>query len=146
MWTNSDVVHQAIQIWLRLYADSIYEYQSITGQCASQIDDPAKTSLPKKFPYWKHVLDDGTIVIVWHSAKTDSKDNAGLILAYHNKGLYAQLGRVWVCWGDLRTEYIKREDLQTRLQRQADSPRATEALPREPHRSQPVSPDRMKAH
>jgi hypothetical protein len=118
---HNDVAHQAIQVWLRLYADAIYEYRSTTGQCPSQPDDLAKTSLPKRFPYWKQVVDDGTIVIVWHKRlKPDPKDNAGLILAYHNKGLYAELGRVWVCWGDLRTEHIKREDRQARLQRQAD--------------------------
>jgi hypothetical protein len=120
-YDHNDVAHQAIQVWLWLYADAIYEYRSSTGQCPSQPDDLAKTSLPKGFPYWKQVLDDGTIVIVWHKRlKPDPKDNAGLILAYHNKGQYAQLGRVWVCWGDLRTEYIKREDLQAQLRRQAD--------------------------
>jgi hypothetical protein len=92
---NNDVAHQAIQVWLRLYGDAIYEYCSSTGQCPSQPYDLAKTSLPKRFPYRKPVLDDGTIVIVWHkNLKPDPKDNAGLILAYHNKRLYAQLGRV----------------------------------------------------
>ena len=64
---------------------------------------------------------DETIVIPWHkNLKADPKDNAGLILAYHNKGLYARLGRVWVCWGDLRTEYIKIEDLKAKLQTNKD--------------------------
>jgi hypothetical protein len=63
------------------------------------------------------VLDDETTVVVRHkNLKADPKDNAGLILAYHNKGLYARLGRVWVCWGDLRTECIKVEDLRANLQ------------------------------
>ena len=68
------------------------------------------------------VLDyDETTVVVWHkNLKADPKDNAGLILAYHNKGLYARLGRVWVCWGDLRTEYIKVEDLRANLQTNKD--------------------------
>jgi hypothetical protein len=118
---HNDLAHQAIQVWLRRYADAIYEYRSTIGRCPSHPDDLAKTSLPKRFPYWKQVLDDGTIVIVWRKRlRPDPKDNAGLTLAYHNKGLYAQLGRVWVCWGDLRTEYIRREDLQDRLQRRAD--------------------------
>ena len=59
---HHDVAHQAIQVWLRLYGDAIYEYRSITGKLPSQIDDLAKTSLPKRFPYWKQVLDDETIV------------------------------------------------------------------------------------
>jgi hypothetical protein len=118
---HSDVVHQAIQIWLRLYGDAIYEHHSITGKLPSQIDDLAKTSLPQQFRYWRQMLDDEAIVIIWHkNLKPNQKNNARLILAYHNRGLYAELGRVWVCWGDLRSEYIKREDLQAQLQRQAD--------------------------
>ena len=114
---HSDVVHQAIQIWLRLYGAAIYEYHSKTGKFPSQIDDLAKTSMPQQFRYWKQTLDAECIVIVWHkNLKADPKDNAGVILAYHNKGLYARLGRVWVCWGDLRTEYIKIEDLRAQLQ------------------------------
>jgi hypothetical protein len=113
---RSDVAHQAIQVWLGIYADGIYEYHSTTGQWPSQIDDFAKTSLPQRFRSWKQILDDETILVVWHkNLKANPKDNAGVILAYHNKGLYAQLGRVWVCWGDLRTEYIRSEDLQAKL-------------------------------
>jgi hypothetical protein len=118
---RSDVAHQAIQLWLRIYGDSMYEYYSITGKRPSETSDLAKTSLPQKFHHWKRMLDDGTIVVVWHkNLKPDPKKNAGLILAYHNKGLYSQLGRVWVCWGDLRTEYITKEELQDRLQSKAD--------------------------
>jgi hypothetical protein len=116
-FNRSDVAHQSIQIWLKLYGDGIYEYHAKTGQWPSRIDDLAKTSLPENFRYWKEILDMQTIAIVWHkNLKTDPKDNAGLILAYHNKGLYSQLGRTWVCGGDLRTEYIKTEDLRARLQ------------------------------
>jgi hypothetical protein len=45
---HTDVVHQAIHVWLRLYGDAIYEYRSSTGQCPSQPDDLAKTLLPKR--------------------------------------------------------------------------------------------------
>ena len=118
---RSDVAHQAIRIWLEHFGSSIYEYLSKTGQWPSQSDDLAKTSLPQQFRYWKQTLDDETIVIPWHkNLKADPKDDAGLILAYHNKGLYARLGRVWVCWGDLRTEYIKVEDLRANLQTNKD--------------------------
>ncbi len=114
---HSDVAHQAIQIWLRLYGQAIYEYHSTTGKMPSKIDDLAKTSLPQQFPYWRQTVDDGVVVLVWHKKlKPEPKDNAGLILAYHNKGLYARLSRVWVCWGDLRTEYVKAEDLRAHLE------------------------------
>ena len=119
--SRNDVAHQAIRIWLERFGSSIYEYHSKAGQWPSQTADLAKTSLPQQFRYWKQTLDDETIVIPWHkNLKADPKDNAGLILAYHNKGLYARLGRVWVCWGDLRTEYIKVEDLRANLQTNKD--------------------------
>ncbi len=114
---RSDIAHQSIQIWLKLYGGGIYECHAKTGQWPSRINDFAKTSLPVKSRYWREPLDMQTFVIVWHkNLKDDPKDNAGLILAYHNKGLYSQRGRIWVCWGDLRTEYIKAEDLKARLQ------------------------------
>jgi hypothetical protein len=109
---RSDPAHQSIQVWLRYYSAAIYEYHSKTGQWPSQIDDIAKTSLPLRLRYWRQMVDDGTIVIVWHKhLKSEPKDNASQILAYHNKGVYARLGRVWVCWGDLRTEYIRKAAL-----------------------------------
>jgi hypothetical protein len=115
--SRTDVAHQAIRIWLERFGASIYEYHSKTGQWPSQADDLTRTSLPLQFRSWKKTLDDQSIVVVWHkSLKPNPIDNAGLILAYHNKGLYAQLGRVWVCWGDLRTEFITKEQLQARLQ------------------------------
>ncbi len=53
---------------------------------------------------------------MWHNTlKPHPKGNADHILAYHNKGLISEQGRSWVCWGDLRTEYIKTEDLQAYL-------------------------------
>jgi hypothetical protein len=113
---RSDVAHQAIRIWLRLYGAAIYEYHANTGQWPSRADDLARTSLPQRFPYWRQGVDDQAIVLVWHKDLAPDPDaNAGRILAYHNKGLYARLGRIWVCRGDLRTEYIPEEDLRARL-------------------------------
>jgi len=67
-------------------------------------------------PYWKVMIDSGTNVVVWQDdLKPDPKDNADLILAYHNRGLLAWLGPHWVCWGDLRTEYITTQQLRAKL-------------------------------
>ena len=67
-------------------------------------------------PYWKYELDNELIVVVWHkNLKSDPRENTGHILAYYNKGLISELGQSWVCWGDLRTEYIKTEDLRAYL-------------------------------
>jgi hypothetical protein len=120
-FNGSDIAHQSIQLWLKIYGGGIYEYHAKTGQWPSRIDDLAKTSLPAISRYWKESLDTQTFVIVWHkNLKTDPKDNATVILAYHKKGLYSQLGRTWVCWGDLRTDYLKTEDLRARLQTRDD--------------------------
>jgi hypothetical protein len=118
---RSDVAHRAIQTWLRLYGSGINEYHSRTGRWPSRTEDLAETSLPQQSRYWKRALDDRTIVIVWHKdLGTVPEDNAGLILAYHNRGLYARLGRVWVCRGDLRTEYITVEELRAYLEARKD--------------------------
>lgn len=115
-YSLSDIGHQAIRLHLQLYGASLYEYHGQTGRWPTQIDDLAQTSLPQKSPHWKIMLEDGANVIVWpKNLKADPKDNAAIILAYHNKGLLASLGRVWVCWGDLRTEYITTEELQAHL-------------------------------
>ena len=87
-----------------------------TGQWPSNPDDLSRTSLPLRFRYWRNVLDNGSMVIVWHdNLQSDPRANAGVILAYHNRGLRAWLGRQWVCWGDLRTEYISSKRLKAVL-------------------------------
>jgi hypothetical protein len=116
-FNRDSVAHQSIQLHLRLTGEAIYEYHSRTGRWPARIDDLAETSLPLKSPYWRQLVEQGTIAVVWRSdLKPDPKDNAHLVLAYHNQGLFARLGRVWVCWGDLRTEYVKAGELRSQLQ------------------------------
>jgi hypothetical protein len=56
------------------------------------------------------------MVFLWpKDLQADPKDNAGMLLAYINGGLFNKLGRVWVCWGDLRTEHLPEADLRARL-------------------------------
>ena len=113
----SDISHSSLQLQLGLLGSSVYEYHARTGQWPTKADDLARTSLPQESPYWRWELEHDVFVMVWpKDLQPDPKDNAGVILAYHNKGLLAELGRVWVCWGDLRTEYIKTEELRARLQ------------------------------
>jgi hypothetical protein len=112
----SEVAHESTRLHLGFFGSSIYEYHAATGKWPTQIGDLAMTSLPAKSPYWKAILDDEVDVIVWHKTlKPDPRDNADHILAYHNKGLIATQGQTWVCWGDLRTEYIMTEDLRKYL-------------------------------
>jgi len=112
----SEVAHESVRLHLNLTGSSIYEYRARKGQWPSQNDDLALTSLPTVSPHWKYELDEELIVIVWHKAlKPNPKDNADEILAYYNKGLISEQGQSWVLWGDLRTEYIKTEDLRAYL-------------------------------
>jgi hypothetical protein len=81
----------------------------------------AKTSLPVKSPHWRTLLDDDVAVIVWRkNLQPNPKDNGGQNLVYHNKGLIAERGQSWVCWGDLHTEYLKTEDLRAYLNKLKD--------------------------
>jgi hypothetical protein len=107
------------QNYLRLYGASIYEYHDLTGKWPSAIDDLARTSLAVKYPHWwKSQLEIEADVIVWpRDLSPDPKENARAILVYHNRGLDAEAGRIWVCWGDLRTEWITPETLQVHLRR-----------------------------
>ena len=76
---RSDIVHQAIQTWLRLYVAGIYEYHTTISLWPSHTDDLSQTSLPRKSRYWKQMMDKHTVIIVWHkNLKPDPKDNAGL--------------------------------------------------------------------
>jgi len=110
---GKDVAHEAVRLHLSFFGLSIYEYQAARGTWPTQIDDLEKTSLPVTSPYWRSWFADDAMVIVWHkNLKPDPKDNARHILAYHDKGLIAEGGHKWVCWGDLRTEYLKTEDLR----------------------------------
>ena len=112
----NSIPHESIKIHLRLMGASLYEYHSLTGQWPAHAEDLTQTSLTQKSPYWKRMLDSGSDVIVFRGdLNSDPKNNANRILAYHPKGLFAELGRTWVCWGDLRLEYLKTNELRRRL-------------------------------
>jgi hypothetical protein len=118
---GTDLAHEAVRLHLNIFGSSIYEYHATTGKWPTQIDDLEKTSLPVTSPYWRSWFVYDAMVIVWHkNLKPDPKDNARHILAYHDKGQIAEGGHKWVCWGDLRTEYIKTEDLQAYLKNLKD--------------------------
>jgi hypothetical protein len=114
-YSLSDISNESIRLHLRLLG-SIYQYHDKTGRWPSRAEDLAQTSLPIRSPYWKVMLDSGTNVVVWHDdLKPNPAENASVVLAYHNRGLLAWLGRKWVCWGDLRTEYIPSKELRDKL-------------------------------
>ena len=115
-FSYDSIPHETIRLHLRLTASSIYEFHRATGRWPTTADDLALTSLPQVSPYWKTLIDNDNVSIVWRNdLKPDPKNNAALVMTYNRTGLFPKLGRVWVCWGDLRTEYIKEEELQAKL-------------------------------
>lgn len=117
---RTDVADEAIQLHLKLYAAAIYEHHSRAGAWPTQIDDLAQTSLPVRSPYWRGMLADEVFVIVWPQGFDENPErNGNRVVAYHNKGTLARSGSIWVCWGDLRTEYIKDGELSAHRQRGA---------------------------
>lgn len=119
---RGSVAHTAIQAWLKLVGTSIYEYRSKTGNWPQKIDDLEQTSLPAQMRMWQETA--RPMQILWpKDLKPDPRDNAGVVLIYYGGGLFSRLGRRWVCWGDLRTEYMQDSDLQARLAEQKAQPR-----------------------
>jgi hypothetical protein len=114
VYNMMDIGNQAIQLHLKLIGSAIYEYHTKTGNWPTGPDDLTITSLP---PVDVPDIKAGIEVVIWHQdLKADPKENANRILVYHDAGLVSKTGRVWVCWGDLRAEYIRREELEAVLQ------------------------------
>ena len=117
-FSHDSIPHQTIRLHLRLAASSIYEFHNRTGRWPTAADDLATTSLPQISPYWKTLIENGTVAIVWRTdLKPDPSDNGAAVLTYNSAGLFPKMGRIWVCWGDLRTEYVNEENLRANLPR-----------------------------
>jgi hypothetical protein len=112
----NSVPHQAMQIQLKLFGAAMYEYHSATSRWPASLDDLEQTSLPQRSYVWRQTA--STFVFLWpKDLNSDPKDNAGVLLAYVSGGLFNSLGRVWACWGDLRTEHMREQDLRAYLAR-----------------------------
>jgi hypothetical protein len=107
-YSLSDMSNESIRLHLRLLGSSIYEYHDKTEHWPARAEDLAQTSLAVRSPYWKVMLDSGTNVLVWHDdLRPNPMENADVILAYHNRGLLAWLGRQWVCWRSTHRIYAR---------------------------------------
>lgn len=103
----------AMQVQLKMFATATYEYHSHTGRWPTNLDDLAQTSLPARNYVWRQTAN--TIVFLWPQNLTaEPKDNANILLAYWTGGLFNRFGRVWVCWGDLRTERIRSIEIRNK--------------------------------
>jgi hypothetical protein len=121
-YSVKEMSEQAQQTYLRMLGEGIYEYHAKTGNWPVRLADLANTSLAQKYPQWwtEEVGLAADVIVAPKDLKPDPKENGQVILCYHNKGLDAERGRMWVCWGDLRTECIPLEKLQDQLKRQDD--------------------------
>lgn len=125
IYSTADVASQAIRFRLKILGESIYEYHAATGHWPGQAEDLARTSMAVQMRFWQEDIQSGGVVVIWpQNLKPNLKDNADRILAYYRGGLISSLGN-WVCWGDLRTEYLPAEKLQAALQATRTEPLIT---------------------
>ena len=111
---TTSVPHQTIQLQLKLFGEAMYEFHSTTGRWPAKLDDLQRTSLPARSYVWRQTAE--TFTLLWpQDLKPDPKDNANVLLAYESGSLMSRLGRIWVCWGDLRSELLRKPDLQAKL-------------------------------
>jgi len=91
----------------------MYEYHAMTGRWPTKVEDLSHTSLPAHSYVWRQTAN--SIVFLWpQNLDPEAKNNRDVALAYWKGGLFNSLGRVWVCWGDLRTEHIKESQVLKR--------------------------------
>jgi hypothetical protein len=110
-----EVADTADKLHLKLIAESIYEYQAMKGRWPCCAEDLQETSLPLKAPYDVGLVKNGPFVVVWpQDLDMDPKKNGRRLLVY-TLGGPARDGWVWVCWGDLRTEYMNGDQFQAVL-------------------------------
>ncbi len=63
---------------------------------------------------WDDDIYSGRVVVLWpRDWPPNPRNNPDKILAYYTAGTISGYGKQWVCWGDLRTEYLPTEKLQT---------------------------------
>ena len=116
VYNTSDVAHKAVSYRLKFLCEGIYQYRAATGHWPAKVADLARTPMALTMRGWDDDIYSGRVVVLWpHDWPPNSKDNANKILAYYTAGLISEFGKQWVCWGDLRTEYLPSEKLKTIL-------------------------------
>ncbi len=117
----SDIAHKAVSFRLKFLCEGIYQYRAATGHWPAKAADLAGTPMALQLGYWEDDIHSGRVVVLWpQNWPPNPWDNAGKILAYYTAGTISQYGKQWVCWGDLRTEYLPTEKLQAILKSPKD--------------------------
>ena len=118
IYNSTDISHQAVSDRLKFLCEGIYQYRTATGSWPARVADLAGTPMALTMRYWDDDIYSGRVVVLWpQDWPPNPKDNADKILAYYTAGLISEFGRQWVCWGDLRTEYLSTMKLQASLKK-----------------------------
>jgi hypothetical protein len=108
-----DIAAKAIQCHLRMIGESVYQSRSEHGKWPTRIEDLEGTELARQIPRWRTFLQGEHYIVVWQQdLDPNPVENAQRILVYDNGSLLSQFGKVWVCRGDLRIEYLDADTLQ----------------------------------
>ena len=106
-YSQIDLAITTIRLHLRWIGESIYEAHAREGRWPTQAGDLATTIPVVRAPVLRTLIEDGHYVVVWHEdLDANPRANAGRVLVYDNSSRLRQFGKVWVCRGDLRTEYL----------------------------------------
>jgi hypothetical protein len=113
--SHVSIAIQSIRFDLRMIGEGYYEARMQSGKwptCVADLEGTAYLNLPQR----KSILEDGHFVVVWQGGlDADPNENAERVLAYDNGSLLCRFGWVWVCRGDLRTEYVRESELRRLL-------------------------------
>lgn len=104
----ASVARQSIQFDLRMIGESIYESHARTGRWPARVDDLEGTAY-LRMPYRRDLLERGAFV-VGTDLTPDRITNRDRILAYDNASMFARLGWIWACRGDLSIDRISTRD------------------------------------
>jgi hypothetical protein len=116
-YAQVDVAIKSIEFDLRTIGESVYEARAKTGKWPAAIEDLEGTAY-LALPHRKALLEQGRYVVVApQDLDPDPRRNRGRVLAYDNASLLSRFGRVWVCRGDLRVEYMDTDELNALVAR-----------------------------
>jgi hypothetical protein len=115
-----DTIDDAYQVQLKTIAESIYEYRIATGKWPTHAEDLTKTSLAVQAPLILKMVQDEYFVVNWRDDwKPNPRENGGRILVWAKSGR-PRMGWVWVCWGDMRMEYMHQDRVAAILRENKD--------------------------
>jgi hypothetical protein len=115
VYAQVDLATRAIQFDLHSIGRSVYEAHRKIGKWPEEIAELDGTEY-LNMPYRKEALEKGHFVIVSQQGlDPNPAANRDRILAFDNHSLLSRFGKTWVIRGDLRVEYMNRDELNELL-------------------------------